>query len=120
MQPARAASAPARNSVAVLYFDNLSRDTADAYLADGLTEEIIARLGQVERLRVKSRTAVQHYRGRSVGGPATLGRALGVPYLVNGTVRRAGPRLRVSVELVRAATGDRVWGDQYDRTQADL
>ena len=117
---ARASPSPPPNSVAVLYFDNLSPDTADAYLADGLTEEIIARLGQIERLRVKSRTAVQHYRGRSVAGPTTLGRALGVPYLVNGTVRRAGPRLRVSVELVRAATGDRVWGDQYDRTQADL
>src|SRR6266480_4910945 len=53
----------ASNSVAVLYFDNLSRDTADAYLAEGLTDEIIARLGQIERLNVKSRTAVSRHRG---------------------------------------------------------
>jgi hypothetical protein len=67
--PCRAAaraSAPAATSVAVLYFDNLSRDTADAYVADGLTEELITRLGQIERLQVKSRTAVQRYRGRAV------------------------------------------------------
>ena len=70
-----ASTAPAPNSVAVLYFDNLSPDTADAYLADGLTEELIGRLGQLQRLAVKSRAAVQRFRepvgevcGRGVGG----------------------------------------------------
>src|SRR5205807_8684737 len=57
-----ASTAPAPNSVAVLYFDNLSADTADAYLAEGLTEELIARLGQLPRLAVKSRAAVQRFR----------------------------------------------------------
>ena len=57
----RAPTAPAPNSVAVLYFDNLSPDTTDAYLAGGLTDEIITRLGQLERLAVKSRTAVRRY-----------------------------------------------------------
>ncbi len=116
------ASTPAPNSVAVLYFDNLSRDTADAYLADGLTDEIIARLGQIERLKVKSRTAVRHYRGAGLEVPA-LGRALGVTYLVNGTVRRGGGqagRLRVTVELLRTPSGDRLWGQLYDRAKADL
>jgi len=108
------------NSVAVLYFDNLSRDTADAYLADGLTEELIARLGQVERLTVKSRFAVRRYRGASTDDPATVGRVLGVTHLVTGSVRRSGTRLRVTVELMRAAGGDREWGDQYDRTEADF
>jgi TolB-like protein/Flp pilus assembly protein TadD len=116
-QPTRVAPPP--NSVAVLYFDNLSRDTADAYVAEGLTEELIARLGQVHRLRVKSRAAVERHRGAG-RDPAFLGRALGVAHLLNGSVRRSGTRLRVTVELVRAATGDRVWGDQYDRTDADL
>src|SRR5439155_540651 len=98
-------AAPASNSVAVLYFDNLSRDTADAYLADGLTEDIIVRLGQIERLAVKSRNAVKRFRERAAEDPAVLGRSLGVAYLVSGSVRRAGARLRVTVQLVRAARG---------------
>lgn len=116
-----AARGPAPNSVAVLYFDNLSRDTADAYLADGLTEEIIVRLGQVRRLVVKSRFEVQRVRGnRTLTDPATLGRTLGATYLVSGSVRKAGSRVRVNVELVRAASRARVWGDVFDRTSADI
>ena len=114
----RAAAAP--TSVAVLYFDNLSRDTSDAYVADGLTEELITRLGQIERLQVKSRTAVQRYRGRQVEDPAVLGRTLGVAHLVSGSVRRGGGRLRVTVEMTRAATGVRVWGESYERRSEDL
>ena len=113
-------AAPASNSVAVLYFDNLSRDTADAYLADGLTEDIIVRLGQIERLTVKSRNAVKRFRERGAEDPAVLGRTLGVAYLVSGSVRRAGQRLRVTVQLVRAADGLQVWGDVFDRTSGDL
>ena len=108
------------NSVAVLYFDNLSRDTADAYMADGLTEELIGRLGQVERLTVKSRFAVRRFRGTTTEDPATVGRALGVAHLVTGSIRRSGNRVRVTVELMRVAGGDREWGEQYDRTEADL
>src|SRR2546425_235948 len=113
-------AAPASNSVGVLYFDNLSRDTADAYLADGLTDEIITRLGQVERLTVKSGSAVRRFRGVATDDPAGLGRALGVAHLVTGSVRRIGSGLRVTVELVRAATGVHVWGEQYDRGDADV
>ena len=116
----RPVAAPPATSLAVLYFDNLSGDSSDAYLADGLTEEMIARLGGIARLVVKSRTAVRRFRGRPPADPATLGRALGVAHLVSGSVRRAGTRLRVSVELVRAASGSRLWGEQYDRTDADL
>ena len=117
--PTRAA-APAPNSVAVLYFDNLSRDTADAYLADGLTEEITVRLGRIDRLAVKSRNAVRRYRGHVIDDPESLGRALGVSYLVSGSVRRSGSRVRVGVELTRAATGVRRWGDEYERADTDL
>lgn len=117
-EPARAV-APAPNSVAVLYFDNLSADTSDAYLADGLTDEIIARLGQIERLQVKSRTAVARYR-RGTLDPGQIGRTLAVAFLVNGTIRRGAGRLRVTVELVHARNGNRLWGQQYDRTDADL
>ncbi len=114
------AAGPAPTSVAVLYFDNLSRDTADAYVADGLTEELIARLGQIERLQVKSRTAVQRYRGRPIDDPTSLGRTLGVAHLVSGSVRRGGGRLRVTVEMTRASTGVRVWGNSYERGADDL
>jgi len=113
-------SAAGPAAVAVLYFDNLSRDTADAYLADGLTEATIVRLGQLERLAVKSRDAVRRYRGSPHEDPTALGRTLGVGYLASGSVQRVGTRVRVTVDLVRAATGVQVWGQQYDRTAADL
>lgn len=116
---ARAVSTIPPHSVAVLYFDNLSRDTADAYLVDGITEQIIERLGQVGRLTVKSKYTVRRYRGTDVD-PRDVGRALQVAYIGGGSLRRAGGRLRVSVELTRAATGDRVWGQSYDRADSDV
>lgn len=115
-----AARVPAPNSVAVLYFDNLSRDTSDVYVADGLTEELITRLGEIERLQVKSRTAVQRYRGKPIDDPVALARALNVAHLVSGTVQQGGGRLRVTVELTRAVSGVRVWGQSYERPTTDL
>ena len=115
------ARVPDPNSVAVLYLDNLSRDTADAFLADGLTEEIIIRLGQVQRLVVKSRFEVQRFRGRATAlDPPILGRSLNAVYLVTGSVQRAGDRVRLRVALVRAATRALVWGDIIDRASSDL
>lgn len=116
---ARAAPGPAPTSVAVLYFDNLSRDTSDTYLAEGLTDELITRLGEVARLQVKSRSAVRRFRG-TADDPAAIGRALSVAHLVNGSVRRTGERVRIAVELTRAATGAHVWGETYERTDSDL
>jgi TolB-like protein len=118
----RAASrAPAPNSVAVLYLDNLSRDTADAYLADGLTEEIIIRLSQVRRLEVKSRFESLRFRGHTTAqDPPTIGHALNAAYLVTGSVQRASERVRLRVALVRAATRAQVWSDVIDRASADL
>jgi len=113
------APAAAPGSVAVLYFDNLSRDTSDAYLADGLTEELISRLSQVDRLQVKSRTAVQRLRGRQ-DDPAVMGRSLGVGHLVSGSVLRASNRLRVNVELTRASSGVSVWSRTFERRADDL
>ena len=116
----RAVSAPAANTVAVLYFENRSRDSGDAYLAEGLTEAIIAKLGELPRLTVKSRFLVRRYRGAADVEPGTVGRSLGVTYLVTGSVQRAGNRLRVTAEMARAATGDRVWGQQYERGDGDV
>ena len=115
--PCRHAAASPQ-SIAVLYFDLLSPDSSDVYVAEGVTEELIAQLGSRPRLAVKSRTAVLAYR-RTAVAPAALGRALGVAYLVSGSVRRAGKHWRIAVELVDAATGIRVWGDQYDRENDD-
>jgi len=114
------APAPPPNSVAVLYLDNLSRDTADAFLADGLTEEIIIRLNQVPRLDVKSRYEVQRFRGQAAQDPASLGRALRAAYLVAGSVQRAGDRVRLRYEVIRAATRAQVASDVIDRTSNDL
>lgn len=111
---------PAPTSIAVLYFDNLSSDTNDAYFADGLTEELVAQLGQIGGLAVKSRSAVRPYRGATGGDPASLGRTLEVAHLVAGSVRRAGGRLRVTVELVEASTGDRLWGALYNPRDTNL
>jgi adenylate cyclase len=119
---ARTASArvPSPNSIAVLYFDNVSRDSSDADLADGLTDEIILRLQQVHRLEVKSRYESQRVRGRLHAAPSDLGRDLGARYLVNGTIQRAGPRLVVRVELTRADRGVGVWSERYDRTSENV
>ncbi len=106
-------------SVAVLYFVNRSADSSAIYLADGLTDEIIQRLTRIERLEVKSRTAVERYR-LSASPPDSLGRALRVAYLVSGAVQRSGRRLRVSVELLRARTGLVSWAAHFDRHDADM
>jgi len=120
---ARAAARPAAppsNSVAVLYFESQRADTSAAALADGLTEEVINRLSAIERLTVRSRYLVRRYRDVPLEDPAAVGRALNVTYLVSGSVRRVGGRLRVSAELVRAAGGVQVWGQQFDQAGDDV
>ena len=116
----RAVAAPSPNSVAVLYFDNRSRDSNDLYLADGITEEIITRLSGIERVTVRSRHLVRRYRGAALEDPAMVARALNVTYIVSGSIRRAGGRLRVSAELIRAAGGAQVWGQQFDQAGDDV
>ena len=119
--PCRSGGAgPPAKSVAVLDFDNLSHDTSDAYLSEGLAEELTSQLGQLERLRVASHTAVRRLRDVSHMPLPDISRALNVAYLVNGSVRRSGPHLRVTVELLRLATGAQVWSSQYDRSEQDL
>lgn len=111
---------PAPTSVAVLYFENLSRDSNDTYLADGLTDEIILRLQQVHRLEVKSRYESQRVRDLRNAAPADLGRRLTARFLVNGTIQRVGPRIVVRAELTRADRGVGVWSERYDRTTEDV
>jgi len=109
---------PPPNSVAVLFFENLSGDTSEDVLADGLTEEIIVRLRRLERLQVTPRSAVVRYRGQRLA-PDSAARALQVADLVGGQVRRVGTRVRVTAELVRVQGEQLVWTTSYVRPVAD-
>src|SRR5947208_853327 len=95
-------SRPKDDSIAVLYFE--ARDTADAYLADGLTEDLTSLLGNVERVQVKSPGVVRRAQKVSPGDAPAIARALGVRYLVDGNVRRVGTRVRVATRLGNGAT----------------
>ncbi len=106
-------------SVAVLYFTSLSRDSNDALLADGFTEELSARLGQVDSVLVRSRGLVQRFRG-AAPDPIAVGRALNTAYVVSGTFRRSADRVRVTAELARATDGAQVWADVFERASTDL
>lgn len=109
---------PPPNSVAVLFFENLSGDTSEDVLADGLTEEIIVRLRRLERLQVTPRSAVVRYRGHRLA-PDSAARTLIVGNLVSGQVRRVGTRVRVTAELVRVQGEQLVWTTSYVRPVAD-
>ena len=100
-------------SIAVLYLMNRSADTLDAYLADGITEEITSRLGRLGRLRVKSRGAVARLRSAGTTDPSEAGRSLGVEYVVVGNLRRVGDSVRTSVQLVRTGDGSEAWTADY-------
>src|SRR6267142_511778 len=106
------------NSVAVLYFS--ARDTADAYLAEGLTEDLTSLLGSVARVQVKSPGVVRHAQSASPGDAPAIARALDVHYLVDGSVRRVGARVRVSIRLLTGATAVATWGDVFDRKPDEL
>jgi TolB-like protein len=112
-------AAPVAPRIAVLYFEVLSADPDDAFLGAGLTEDLIVDLARVEGLRVAARGEVQPYRGRDVP-PRTVARELGVDWIVQGSVRRAGQRARISAQLVRASDGHASWAERFDRTIEDL
>jgi serine/threonine-protein kinase len=114
------AGRPTESSVAVLSFDNLSSDTADAYLAQGVGEEIASRLNDFPGVRVAGRGAVGRLQRADTADLLGQARRLGVGYLVEGSVRRAGPRVRVSVRLVNASDGFRTWGQSYDHALGSI
>jgi serine/threonine-protein kinase len=115
-----AASAPVLHRVAILSFASLSPDTTDAYLARGVSEEIASRLGDLPELRVASRSSVERLERAGEADLLAQARTLGFGHLVEGSVRRAGERVRVSVRLVTAADGLRKWNRSYDQAATDL
>ncbi|MEO8276841.1 MAG: protein kinase [Thermoanaerobaculia bacterium] len=106
-------------SIAVLPFLNLSADPENEYFTDGITEEILGALSKVTALRVASRTSSFAFKGKREDVRA-IGRALGVATILEGSVRRSGPRMRVSVQLVKAEDGYQLWSDRFDREVADI
>jgi serine/threonine-protein kinase len=107
-------------SLAVLYLENLSRDTADQYLADGLTEDLAASLGRLGRLTVKTPSAVRREQEAHPGNVSEIGRALGVRYVLEGSLRRTSTGLRVAARLVEHGTETQAWSNTYDATPEAL
>ena len=107
------------HAIAVLPLEDLSRDPAQAYFADGMTDQLIAVLAQVGALRVISRTSVMPYKGAKKT-PREVSRELGVDAVVEGTVLRSGGRVRITAELVRARDDRSLWAESYDRDLRDV
>src|SRR3989454_11504670 len=109
----------AEKSVAVLYFENLSGVKEDEYLRDGITEDIITELSKIKGLKIFSRPTVLGFRDKPVT-PSQIGQQLGAAYVLAGSLRRAGSRLRITTQLVDTHTDFPLWSERYDREMKDV
>ena len=110
---------PAKKTVAVLYFENLSGAKEDEYFRDGMTEDIITELSKIGRLQVFPRSEMLAFRDKQVTTPQ-VGEKLGAMYVLEGSIRRAGNRLRITTQLVESSTRHSVWAERYDRQMEDV
>jgi adenylate cyclase len=110
---------PDKPSIAVLPFNNMSGDPEQDYFSDGITEDIITELSRFRSLFVIARNSAFTYKGRAVD-VRDVGRELGVSYAVEGSVRKAGNRVRVTVQLIDTETGNHLWAERYDRDLEDV
>ncbi|MGB7437208.1 MAG: protein kinase [Candidatus Acidiferrum sp.] len=110
---------PATKSIAVLYFENLSGVREDEYLRDGITEDIITELSKIRGLNTYSRPTVLAFRDKQFT-PAQIGQQLKAAYVLTGTLRRAGNRLRITTQLVDTSTDFPLWSERYDREMKDV
>jgi TolB-like protein len=117
--PGAALPLPNKPSIAVLPFDNMSGDREQEYFADGIVEEIITALSRFSGLFVISRNSSFAYKGRAVN-VREVGRELGVRYILEGSVRKAGNKVRIAGQLIDAATGAHLWADRFDGTLEDV
>jgi TolB-like protein/Tfp pilus assembly protein PilF len=115
-----ATSLPVDKSIAVLPFENLSKDEDNAFLAGGVQDEILTDLAKVADLKVISRTSVLKYKGDLQRNLPEIAKTLGVSHVVEGTVQRAGDRVRVSAQLIDARNDAHLWAEHYDRDVADV
>jgi TolB-like protein/Tfp pilus assembly protein PilF len=113
------AGAKREQSIAVLYFENLSGVKEDEYLRDGITEDITTELSKIKGLKTFSRAMVLAYRDKPVTA-GQVGKELGASYVLSGSLRRAGTRLRINAQLVDAATDFPLWSERYDREMKDV
>jgi TolB-like protein/Tfp pilus assembly protein PilF len=107
-------------SIAVLPFENLSDDKQNTYFADGVQDQILTNLARVSDLRVISHTTVRQYKSGQPRNLREIGKQLGVTHILEGSVQRAGDRLRIAAQLIDARTDSQIWAETYDRTAADL
>src|SRR6266566_2059560 len=107
-------------SIAVLPFQNLSDEKENAYFADGIQDDILTNLSKIGDLKVISRMSVMSYRGDGARNAREIGKVLGVATLLEGSVRRAGNRVRVSVQLINANNDEHIWAEDYDRDLTDV
>ncbi|PYL25244.1 MAG: hypothetical protein DMF37_05515, partial [Verrucomicrobia bacterium] len=114
-----ATEVPAK-SIAVLPFENLSRDPDNAFFADGVQDEILTDLARIADLKVISRTSVMHYKSGIARNLREIGEQLGVAHVLEGSVQRSKNRVRVNAQLVDARTDRHLWGQTYDRDLADV
>ena len=110
---------PKMASIAVLPFTNMTGDTEQEYFSDGLTEEIITNLSKISRLFVIARNSVFTYKGKSVN-VQHVGQELGVRYVLEGSIRKSGNRLRITAQLIDTSTGHHLWAERYDRDSEDI
>src|SRR5260370_23260508 len=115
----RAAARKIDKSIAVLPVESLSDEKENAYFADGIQDDILTNLSKIGDLRVISRTSVMSYRGHAPN-LREIGKALGVSAILEGSVRRAGNRVRVNVQLIDATTDEHLWANDYDRDLTDV
>ena len=116
---AGAQAAKEQRSVAVLYFENLSNAKDDEYFRDGMTEDIITELSKIGQLRVFPRSEVLNFRNKPVTAPE-VGQQLHAAYVLEGSIRRAGNRLRITAQLVETRTRHSAWAERYDREIEDV
>ena len=116
---AQSVSAIPEKSIAVLPFENVTRDPDTEYLSDGISEALINSLAELQQLKVIARSTAFRYKGQQVD-PQAVGRELKVRTVLMGVVRQLGDRLNVQVDLVDAMTGDQLWGQEYERKLADI
>ena len=117
--PPVAAAVPKKKTVAVLYFENLSGAKEDEYFRDGMTEDIVTELSKIGRLEIYPRSEMLQFRDKPVTAPQ-VGEKLGAMYVLEGSIRRAGNRLRITTQLVESRTRHSVWAERYDRQMEDV
>src|SRR6266496_4452088 len=119
VQPAPTGSAIPEKSIAVLPFDNLSRDPDNAYFAEGVQDEILTRLAKVADLKVISRTSTQHFKSSPDNLPQ-IAKQLGVVHVLEGSVQKSNDQVRVNVQLINALTDAHLWAETFDRKLTDI